>query len=43
MAAMHRGINEQLKKMENLTPDPNRAINCSKSHRGAIDLTASDR
>jgi hypothetical protein len=43
MAAMHRGINEQLKKMENLTPDPNRAINCSTCHRGAIDPTASDR
>jgi hypothetical protein len=43
MAAMHRGINEQLEKMENLTADPNRAINCSTCHRGAIDPTASDR
>src|SRR5215471_72324 len=40
MAAMHRMINEQLKKMQNLEPKPNRAINCSTCHRGAIDPMA---
>src|SRR5215468_4303565 len=43
MAAMHRMINEQLKKMQNLEPKPNRAINCSTCHRGAIDPMAGDR
>lgn len=43
MAAMHRTINEQLKKMQNLEPKPNRAINCSTCHRGAIDPTAAER
>jgi copper oxidase (laccase) domain-containing protein len=43
MAVMHRGINDQLKKMQNLEPNPNRAINCSTCHRGAIDPTASER
>ena len=32
MAAMHRMINQQLAKMENLQSD--RAINCSTCHRG---------
>lgn len=37
MAAMHRTINQQLAKMDNLGSDPqNRAINCSTCHRGAI-------
>ena len=42
MAVMHRMINEQLKKMENLkTPkSENRAINCSTCHRGGIDPRA---
>jgi Photosynthetic reaction centre cytochrome C subunit len=44
MAAMHRMINDQLKKMQNLeTPAPQRAINCSTCHRGAIDPVASER
>jgi hypothetical protein len=43
MAAMHRMINDQLKKMQNLEPKPNRAINCSTCHRGAIDPMATDR
>jgi hypothetical protein len=43
MAAMHRAINDQLRKMQNLEPNPNRAINCTTCHRGAIDPTASDR
>ena len=42
MAVMHRMINEQLKKMENLkTPkSENRAINCLTCHRGTIDPRA---
>lgn len=42
MAVMHRAINEQLKKMENLkTPKTeNRAINCATCHRGMIDPRA---
>jgi hypothetical protein len=43
MANMHRMINEQLAKMQNLAPKPNRAINCSTCHRGSIDPTAGDR
>ena len=44
MAAMHRQINDQLKKMQNLqTPAAQRAINCSTCHRGAIDPMASER
>ncbi len=43
MAAMHRMINEQLSKMQNLEPKPNRAINCSTCHRGAIDPVAAER
>lgn len=42
MAAMHHNINEQLKNMQHLEPNPNRAINCSTCHRGAIDPMASD-
>jgi hypothetical protein len=35
MTAMHRMINQQLAKMENLKSDAqNRAINCSTCHRG---------
>lgn len=41
MAAMHRAINEQLRKMQNLEPKQEmRAINCSTCHRGAIDPMA---
>ena len=44
MALMHRSINEQLRKMQNLKSDPQgRAINCSTCHRGAIDPMASER
>ena len=43
MAVMHRMINEQLKKMQNLEPKPNRAINCSTCHRGAVDPLAAGR
>lgn len=39
MAAMHRMINQQLAKMENLATPPtaNRAISCISCHRGTID------
>ena len=44
MAVMHRTINEQLSKMQNLETKPqDRAINCSTCHRGAIDPMATDR
>ena len=44
MAAMHRMINQQLAKMENLESNPqNRAINCSTCHRGAINPMAGER
>jgi Photosynthetic reaction centre cytochrome C subunit len=38
MQAMHRSINEQLNKMQNLSPSKQgRFINCSTCHRGAVD------
>jgi len=39
MAAMHRQINQELRKMQNLQtmPPESRAINCSTCHRGSID------
>jgi hypothetical protein len=44
MAVMHRMINEQLARMQNLETRPqDRAINCSTCHRGAIDPMATDR
>jgi hypothetical protein len=44
MAAMHRSINDQLAKMQNLETNPQgHFINCSTCHRGAVDPTASDR
>lgn len=44
MAVMHRMINEQLRKMENLeTPSDERAINCSTCHRGAVDPMAAEQ
>lgn len=44
MAAMHRSINDQLAKMQNLGPRPQgHFINCSTCHRGAVDPMASDR
>jgi hypothetical protein len=44
MAAMHRSINEQLAKMQNLDPSPQgHFINCSTCHRGGVDPLATDR
>jgi len=44
MATMHRSINEQLAKMQNLeTNSQGHFINCSTCHRGAVDPMASDR
>ncbi|HEY2934322.1 MAG TPA: c-type cytochrome [Acidobacteriota bacterium] len=44
MAGMHRMINEQLGKMQNLETKPQeRAINCSTCHRGAINPMAPQR
>lgn len=44
MAAMHRSINDQLAKMENLEPNAQgHFINCSTCHRGAVDPLASDK
>jgi hypothetical protein len=44
MAVMHRMINEQLGKIENLeTKAEERAINCSTCHRGAINPMATGR
>lgn len=41
MAVMHRSINDQLAKMQNLAPaTQNRAINCSTCHRGAVSPIA---
>ncbi len=39
MAAMHRTINQELRKMENLesTPAETRAINCITCHRGRVN------
>ena len=40
MAAMHRGINSQLRSMRNLElPPDDRNINCFTCHRGTIDPT----
>lgn len=42
MAAMHRSINEQLSKMQYLSPSPaGHVINCMTCHRGAVDPLAS--
>jgi Photosynthetic reaction centre cytochrome C subunit len=44
MAAMHRSINDQLAKMQNLEPNPQgHFINCSTCHRGSVDPLATDR
>jgi Photosynthetic reaction centre cytochrome C subunit len=44
MARMHRMINEQLERMENLeTSAPDRSINCATCHRGAVSPLAADR
>lgn len=41
MAVMHRAINDQLRKMENLEqPADQRNINCGVCHRGAVDPNA---
>ena len=39
MAAMHRGINEQLHAMKELRT-PEKSINCATCHRGAVDPRA---
>jgi hypothetical protein len=44
MAVMHRSINDQLAKMQNLEPNPQgHFINCSTCHRGAVDPMASEK
>ena len=44
MAVMHKMINDQLGKMQNLEIKPEeRFINCSTCHRGAINPMAADR
>ena len=44
MARMHRMINDQLGKMENLeAPATERSINCATCHRGAVSPLAADR
>jgi len=44
MAVMHRSINEQLAKMQNLDPNPQgHFINCSTCHRGNVDPMVSDK
>lgn len=44
MAVMHRSINDQITKMQNLEPNPQgHFINCSTCHRGAVDPMASDK
>ena len=44
MATMHRLINDQLSKMQNLDPNPQgHFINCSTCHRGTVDPLSSDR
>jgi hypothetical protein len=41
MAVMHRSINDQLRKMQNLTTDSDkRSINCTFCHRGMINPNA---
>jgi len=43
MAVMHRMINNQLGKMQNLDPKPEqRFINCSTCHRGSINPIAAE-
>jgi hypothetical protein len=44
MAAMHRSINDQLAKMQNLEANPQgHFINCSTCHRGNVDPLATDK
>jgi hypothetical protein len=44
MAAMHRSINDQLTKMQNLEPNPKgHFINCNTCHRGAINPNGPDK
>ncbi len=44
MALMHRSINEQLAKMQNLEPNPEgHFINCTTCHRGAVNPMAPDK
>ena len=45
MALMHRMINQELRKMENLATPPtqNRSINCITCHRGVVNPMANSR
>ena len=44
MAAMHRSINDQLSKMQNLEPSPKgHFINCTTCHRGSIDPMSTEK
>ena len=44
MAVMHRGINDQLRKMEHLEgPAEDHVINCSTCHRGHVDPREGER
>jgi hypothetical protein len=44
MALMHRSINDELSKMQNLDPNPQgHFINCSTCHRGSVDPLTSDK
>lgn len=44
MAAMHRSINEQLAKMQNLEPNPKgHFINCTTCHRGAVNPNSPEK
>lgn len=42
MAVMHRSVNDQLAKMQNLATPPteNRAVNCAVCHRGKVNPRA---
>lgn len=37
MQVLHRSINDQLQKMQNLQPRPDHFINCTTCHRGMLD------
>ena len=44
MAVMHRSVNDQIAKMQNLDANPQgHFINCSTCHRGSVDPLATDR
>ena len=43
MQALHKSINDQLSKMQNLQPKPDHFINCTTCHRGSTDPIKSSR